>query len=54
MKKKGKKSPLTRKDSVHEESMEVCSKNMLMTSKDMNEYFDQNTGLKDQQGQQNF
>ena len=26
MKKKGKKSPLTRKDSVHEESMEVCSK----------------------------
>ena len=26
MKKKGKKSPLTRKDSVHEEAMEVCSK----------------------------
>ena len=24
MKKKGKKSPLTRKDSAHEESMEVC------------------------------
>ena len=40
MKKKGKKSPLTRKDSVHEEAMEVCSNNRLMASKDMNEYVD--------------